>query len=134
MGSVDGHRIAEIVNRGPDRRPPQLWDYKLGRGCQIRASCILMRQLTRWGTTEVPRIIKPRYRVHLQSKGWRRVRYLVMMQAQGVCEVCGIQWAHHVHHETYERLGRERLTDLLAVCNGCHESIHRTRRSKRDAV
>ena len=30
-----------------------------------------------------------------------------------------------LHHWTYERMGREELTDLILVCDGCHRRIHR---------
>lgn len=29
-----------------------------------------------------------------------------------------------LHHWTYERLGREELTDLILVCENCHSHIH----------
>jgi phage terminase large subunit GpA-like protein len=41
-----------------------------------------------------------------------------------VCEHCGERRAVQAHHLTYERLGDELLTDLLAVCLECHEEIH----------
>ena len=30
----------------------------------------------------------------------------------------------HLHHITYERLGKERLSDLVPVCESCHRFIH----------
>ena len=29
-----------------------------------------------------------------------------------------------MHHGTYRRVGRERLSGLTAVCGGCHKRIH----------
>ena len=37
---------------------------------------------------------------------------------------CGRRHATQVHHETYRRIGRERLSDLTAVCGCCHKGIH----------
>jgi hypothetical protein len=35
-----------------------------------------------------------------------------------------------LHHRTYKRLGKERLTDLVLVCDRCHEQIHAAPRYK----
>jgi 5-methylcytosine-specific restriction endonuclease McrA len=35
-----------------------------------------------------------------------------------------VERAVEVHHLTYERLGEERLTDLVALCRSCHEREH----------
>lgn len=34
-----------------------------------------------------------------------------------------------VHHRTYERLGKERLSDVAAVCRFCHDLIHAAERT-----
>ena len=65
-----------------------------------------------------------RYRAHLDSWKWRELRALVMTRAEHLCEVCYAAPAEHVHHLTYQRLGAELLTDLLAVCLPCHASLH----------
>lgn len=33
-----------------------------------------------------------------------------------------------LHHWTYERVGREELSDLILVCRECHQRIHRLER------
>ncbi len=41
------------------------------------------------------------------------------------CEVCGEQEKTLiVHHKTYERIGRELLTDLQVLCIKCHYYAH----------
>lgn len=40
------------------------------------------------------------------------------------CEACGSGSDLHVHHMTYERLFRERLSDLKLLCKGCHYFVH----------
>lgn len=57
------------------------------------------------------------------SAAWQMTRAQVMLRARGVCERCVHQTATQVHHVTYARLGRERLTDLLALCASCHVFI-----------
>ena len=64
------------------------------------------------------------YNNHLQSPTWFAIRSNVMARACGVCEECHTSLAVHAHHLTYERLGHEELSDLIAVCLECHEKIH----------
>lgn len=47
-----------------------------------------------------------------------------MERADNRCEQCG-RPASHVHHLTYIRKFNERLDDLKALCEECHEGIHR---------
>ena len=39
------------------------------------------------------------------------------------CEMCG-KLASTVHHKTYERVGNEKKTDIMALCKECHNKIH----------
>jgi 5-methylcytosine-specific restriction endonuclease McrA len=67
------------------------------------------------------------YQDHLSSPGWRRRRDLVMRRAGTICEGCGEVPAtavHHVTYDSYNRLGREFLWELAAVCDDCHADIH----------
>lgn len=41
------------------------------------------------------------------------------------CFCCGVGRDLQVHHITYDRLGRERASDVVTVCGGCHSSIHK---------
>lgn len=62
---------------------------------------------------------------YLRSCAWQHIRQQVMQRANYRCERCGCMTAYfEIHHMTYERLGRERLTDLLALCKECHKQIH----------
>ena len=36
-----------------------------------------------------------------------------------------------VHHKTYKRLFKERLSDLFAVCRTCHELIHQIHKTRK---
>jgi hypothetical protein len=64
------------------------------------------------------------YRQHLKSKQWRLLRERALRRAAGRCEnpTCPSSSAVglEVHHETYERLGHERLGDVVVLCRGCH--------------
>lgn len=63
------------------------------------------------------------YQAYLRSDHWQRVkrRYRRSKMPQ-TCVVCGDP-RYQLHHKTYERLGREHLTDLVALCE-----LHHTRR------
>ena len=76
----------------------------------------------------VLKTIKPQlqaeYETYLRSPEWRALRALVFERCGGECEICKEASAEEAHHLTYERIGREDLSDLMGVCKPCHELIH----------
>jgi len=64
------------------------------------------------------------YTAYIASPEWKAKRAQVLKRAGGWCEKCGKYKATQVHHKTYRNLFRESLTDLLAVCYGCHQKEH----------
>ncbi len=66
---------------------------------------------------------REKYQRYLCTPEWFARRNAVMERSNGRCERCGKK-AAHVHHLTYIRKYNELLTDLQAVCEQCHESIH----------
>jgi hypothetical protein len=64
------------------------------------------------------------YSAYLLTPEWRARRAKVLKRAGGVCEGCLGRPATQVHHLTYERVGREMLFDLVAICDDCHGAIH----------
>jgi hypothetical protein len=66
---------------------------------------------------------RERYQRYLCSPEWNWKRNAVIERACGKCEKCG-RTARHVHHLTYIRKYNERLEDLQALCEQCHEAIH----------
>lgn len=74
------------------------------------------------GGLSVPRRTKdfdyPRY---LASREWSLLREQVRERSGDKCEHCRVAPQQAVHHLTYERIGHEDLSDLLTVCNPCHE-------------
>lgn len=65
------------------------------------------------------------YQRHLESEKWKSLRRRVWDRCGGVCEGCAERTAVELHHLTYARLGHELLTDLVALCEGCHDRAHR---------
>lgn len=68
-----------------------------------------------------PRKNDSKYQKYLASREWALKREAVRDRSEDWCEHCGAERQQAVHHVTYERLYNEPLTDLMAVCNPCHE-------------
>src|ERR1700747_924693 len=69
-----------------------------------------------------------RYRAYIKSDAWKLVRQRYMASNRPkVCCRCKTPYrtGFHLHHLTYERLGHERLTDLVLCCPSCHKEIHK---------
>ena len=64
-----------------------------------------------------------RYEKYLQSDAWKEKRNTILKAAGYRCRKCG-ERATEVHHETYKRIYKEKLTDLTALCRKCHETVH----------
>lgn len=67
------------------------------------------------------------YKQYLQSEHWSNIknRFYNSKLFNGGCDCCGESNCRlNLHHKTYKRLGREKLDDLIAVCDRCHKEIH----------
>lgn len=64
------------------------------------------------------------YPLYLKTLHWREMRAKALARWGGYCEGCGVRLATEVHHNTYERLGEERESDLTPLCEPCHRSEH----------
>lgn len=62
------------------------------------------------------------YKEYLDSPAWEMKRDDVIKRNGGQC-VCSAQ-ATEVHHKTYNNIGKEPLSDLVALCQECHERAH----------
>jgi hypothetical protein len=65
------------------------------------------------------------YSAYLLLPQWRDIRAKRMAIANGICEGCGDRPATQVHHLTYDHRGHEMLWELRAVCDECHDLIHK---------
>lgn len=63
------------------------------------------------------------YKRYLASREWALLKEQIRHRSRGKCERCPSGDYESTHHVTYERMGNERLDDLLAVCNACHEYL-----------
>lgn len=72
------------------------------------------------------------YERYIRSPEWDVVRRLALEHARYACQVCGAPDGEselHVHHRSYERLGRELLCDVVVLCSTCHARHHGTKRN-----
>jgi hypothetical protein len=64
------------------------------------------------------------YREYLESEHWanlkRRYRASNLPQMCLGCNDPRVQ----MHHRTYQRIGREELTDIIPLCKACHDKVH----------
>ena len=64
------------------------------------------------------------YAEYLKTDRWKQKRLKVLKRAKYKCEICKINQAWQVHHKNYKRIFKEKLTDLIAVCETCHKGEH----------
>lgn len=68
-----------------------------------------------------------RYSNYLNSLQWhaKKQRFLRSKLYHGRCTCClQSNVPLKIHHKTYIRLGNERLSDLIALCENCHRISH----------
>lgn len=66
------------------------------------------------------------YEQYLRTDHWLKVRDAAIRRANFRCALCNCEVNLHVHHRTYERLGRELPGDLTVLCSACHDRFHET--------
>lgn len=67
--------------------------------------------------------LRAEYAYYRESVRWQMIRRAVRLRAKGKCEICYRLDGAECAHLTYERIGNERLTDLLWICRECHASL-----------
>ena len=76
------------------------------------------------------------YEDYLRSPAWRHKRERRLKLDGYTCQQCGktsMDYRLEVHHLTYERLGHERMEDLLTLCILCHPVATSEQRRKKYA-
>lgn len=65
------------------------------------------------------------YKDYLRSEKWQEKRKERLLQDGYRCQLCGTGKNLEVHHVTYERIGNEKISDLVTLCNNCHQFVHK---------
>lgn len=74
------------------------------------------------------------YIEYLNSQHWKNLRSK-LIGVYRVCAKCGKQTSNiQLHHLTYKRLGREKDSDLLPLCDSCHKGEHRKSKNNRNST
>lgn len=73
------------------------------------------------------------YNNYLKTNHWKALRIEVAEEHNYTCLRCYsvFRTGFHIHHNTYKRLGKEKLTDLGFYCQKCHAVIHNDRKNRR---
>lgn len=73
------------------------------------------------------------YKKYIVSPQWKKKRKQALERANHKCEKCNGTKELEVHHLTYDRLGREELSDLLVVCKHCHPAEDKLRAQRTES-
>lgn len=69
------------------------------------------------------------YLTYIASPEWASRRLVYYQHHPRTCAACDVNYGLiHLHHKTYERLGSERDSDLVTLCDKCHRSVHEAQR------
>lgn len=64
------------------------------------------------------------YNQYIKGPRWAAKREAWFNAFGKWCRACGRTTGPiQLHHMTYERLGRERMSDLVALCRDCHSDV-----------
>lgn len=66
-----------------------------------------------------------KYKTYLLSDEWEQKRKLVFQKKWRKCEKCKSENNLRIHHWTYIRIYKEKVSDLFVLCNDCHWEFHR---------
>ena len=77
--------------------------------------------------------MKTSYEAYLRSPTWSAKRLERLNIDNHQCQTCGATENLEIHHKTYARLGHERMSDLITLCQSCHHAITASIRERRFA-
>lgn len=72
------------------------------------------------------------YKQYLSTDKWRKKSQAVLQRDNYLCQACLLRTATQAHHKSYEFMGQEPLFDLIAICEPCHEHLHKIRNAKKN--
>ena len=84
--------------------------------------------------TKKQRLPRTEYRNYIRSEAWRKVRARYWKsKLLKTCYLCDASSNLQLHHKTYKRLGCEKLTDLIPLCDECHRYLHEKYKEAKEA-
>ena len=83
---------------------------------------VYSREKKRWQGSKNP-MSKKKYEEYLnKSPSWQKKKKEILKRDDNRC-ICG-GLATLIHHKTYKNVGQEQLSDLVALCENCHDGYH----------
>jgi hypothetical protein len=82
-------------------------------------------------TSSTPSLRPAGYDAMIRTPRWFIFTRRVRAHWGGRCAVCHSDGPLQVHHRTYERFGREEMTDVLPLCRECHRFADAARKEAR---
>lgn len=65
------------------------------------------------------------YQDFMRSEQWLQMKRAIIRKRGRKCEMCGALSLLELHHKNYDmEPGKEKETDLLLICDKCHNSLH----------
>lgn len=88
---------------------------------QVRLDAKAKSATRRGVTLPTPKVA---YKNYLKTRAWKNKRKEAIKHHGGKCAVCGCDGKLDVHHLTYSRLGKEKMSDLQLLCRQHHREAH----------
>jgi hypothetical protein len=64
---------------------------------------------------------------YLKTPEWEEIRKAALARSGYACQLCNASKVQlDAHHRVYERIGCERDSDVIVLCNDCHRRHHET--------
>lgn len=116
-------KIAAAVR--PDFLSEEAWGV-ICRSVSATMGCLNGKHVDLVGRKHVDAPLGKRdYHGYIHSKDWAKRRLALFEKRGRRCESCGeTKGEIHIHHLTYENLGKELDMDLLILCRECHMIRH----------
>jgi 5-methylcytosine-specific restriction endonuclease McrA len=73
---------------------------------------------------------KQRYYKYLKSNQWREKRRTALEFYGNRCGLCGSRYDLEIHHRDYDNIFKEKIEDLMILCETCHAKHHRDQKFK----
>lgn len=73
---------------------------------------------------------KQKYYAYLHSQQWKDKRKVALEFYGNNCGMCGSKYSLEVHHRNYKTIFKERIEDLMILCETCHRKFHKNKINK----
>lgn len=67
---------------------------------------------------------KQEYDQYLQSEHWAKLKSAIRARDRGKCRICKSEDNLHVHHVRYREIYNVTKSDLILLCESCHDRVH----------